>query len=142
VVVFLFTHPLVALFSRSAAFGSAKFTGLNHVRTGGIATRNVGEPELATAGVGAAGSSAGGVTLSKGEGRRTGEPGRTATAMGAEARQPAASARATNSRPAAPSRAAKPTAGRPAAGATAAERAAARRGLQRDGDDQSGRNDS
>ncbi len=32
IVVFLFTHPIVSLFSRSAAFGSARFTGLNHVR--------------------------------------------------------------------------------------------------------------
>lgn len=32
VVVFLFTHPLVSLFSRSAAFGSARFTGLNTLR--------------------------------------------------------------------------------------------------------------
>ena len=40
VVVFLFTHPLVSLFSRSAAFGSARFTGLNHVRAGGVATRS------------------------------------------------------------------------------------------------------
>jgi preprotein translocase subunit SecD len=40
VVVFLFTHPLVSLFSRSAAFGSARFTGLDHVRVGGIATRD------------------------------------------------------------------------------------------------------
>jgi preprotein translocase subunit SecD len=31
-VVFLFTHPLVSVFSRSAAFGSARFTGLDHVR--------------------------------------------------------------------------------------------------------------
>jgi preprotein translocase subunit SecD len=37
VVVFLFTHPLVSLLSRSAAFGSARFTGLNSVREGGIA---------------------------------------------------------------------------------------------------------
>ncbi len=37
VVVFLFTHPLVSLLSRSAAFGSARFTGLNSVRAGGIA---------------------------------------------------------------------------------------------------------
>ncbi len=37
VVVFLFTHPLVSLLSRSAAFGSARFTGLNAVRVGGIA---------------------------------------------------------------------------------------------------------
>ena len=37
VVVFLFTHPLVSLLSRSAAFGSARFTGLNAVREGGVA---------------------------------------------------------------------------------------------------------
>jgi preprotein translocase subunit SecD len=37
VVVFLFTHPLVSLLSRSAAFGSARFTGLNSVREGGVA---------------------------------------------------------------------------------------------------------
>jgi preprotein translocase subunit SecD len=36
VVVFLFTHPIVSLFSRSAAFGSARFTGLNHMRVAGI----------------------------------------------------------------------------------------------------------
>ena len=36
VVVFLFTHPLVSLLSRSAAFGSARFTGLNAAREGGI----------------------------------------------------------------------------------------------------------
>ena len=37
VVVFLFTHPLVSLLSRSSAFGSPRFTGLDSVRTGGIA---------------------------------------------------------------------------------------------------------
>jgi preprotein translocase subunit SecD len=37
VVVFLFTHPLVSLLSRSRAFGSPRFTGLNSVRAGGIA---------------------------------------------------------------------------------------------------------
>jgi preprotein translocase subunit SecD len=42
VVVFLFTHPLVSLFSRSAAFGSARFTGLNAVRAGGIALEGAG----------------------------------------------------------------------------------------------------
>ena len=36
IVVFLFTHPLVSLLSRSRAFGSARFTGLNAVRAGGI----------------------------------------------------------------------------------------------------------
>ncbi len=38
VVVFLFTHPMVSLLSRSRAFGSARFTGLNAVRDGGIAS--------------------------------------------------------------------------------------------------------
>jgi preprotein translocase subunit SecD len=37
VVVFLFTHPLVSLLSRSAKFGSARFSGLASVRSGGIA---------------------------------------------------------------------------------------------------------
>ncbi|MEO9139864.1 MAG: protein translocase subunit SecD [Jatrophihabitans sp.] len=37
VVVFLFTHPVVSLLSRSKAFGSPRFTGLNSVRAGGIA---------------------------------------------------------------------------------------------------------
>ncbi len=32
VVVFLFTHPMVSLLSRSRAFGSPRFTGLNAVR--------------------------------------------------------------------------------------------------------------
>jgi preprotein translocase subunit SecD len=36
VVVFLFTHPLVSLLSRSAAFGSARFTGLDSAREGGV----------------------------------------------------------------------------------------------------------
>ncbi len=36
VVVFLFTHPLVSLLSRSAAFGSARFTGLDAAREGGV----------------------------------------------------------------------------------------------------------
>jgi preprotein translocase subunit SecD len=35
VVVFLFTHPLVSLLSRSKAFGSARFTGLDAVRVAG-----------------------------------------------------------------------------------------------------------
>jgi preprotein translocase subunit SecD len=37
VVVFLFTHPIVSLLARSAAFGSARFTGLDAVRVGGVA---------------------------------------------------------------------------------------------------------
>jgi preprotein translocase subunit SecD len=32
IVVFLFTHPLISLLSRSAAFGSARFTGLDALR--------------------------------------------------------------------------------------------------------------
>ena len=38
VVVFLFTHPIVSVLSRSASFGSARFSGLGSVRVGGIAT--------------------------------------------------------------------------------------------------------
>ena len=127
IVVFLFTHPLVALFSRSAAFGSARFTGLNQARTGGVATRTLPEAELATAGVGA-----GGTMLATG-GRRTAEPAHTATAMGED--QPVSGRpRAAKSRPVVSSGLTTP-----AAGATAAERAAARRSLQRQADDQSGR---
>ena len=36
VVVFLFTHPMISVLSRSTAFGSSRFTGLNAVRSGGI----------------------------------------------------------------------------------------------------------
>ncbi len=36
VVVFLFTHPIVSLLSRSRAFGSPRFTGLDSVRTGPV----------------------------------------------------------------------------------------------------------
>ncbi|MDQ2837043.1 MAG: protein translocase subunit SecD [Actinomycetota bacterium] len=102
VVVFLFTHPLVALFSRSAAFGSAKFTGLDHVRPGGIASRDQrsSAPELVAAGVGSTGSVS----------------------------RPAASSQSATSRStgAATSRS-KPTVDEPVVGETAAERAAARR---------------
>jgi preprotein translocase subunit SecD len=44
VVVFLFTHPIVSLFSRSAAFGSARFTGLDHVRAAGMMPAMAGIP--------------------------------------------------------------------------------------------------
>jgi preprotein translocase subunit SecD len=44
IVVFLFTHPLVSMFSRSSAFGSARFTGLNHVRPGGLLMATAGGP--------------------------------------------------------------------------------------------------
>ena len=55
VVVFLFTHPLVSLFSRSAVFGSARFTGLDHMRAGGVATREQAPTgELVTVGGGLA----------------------------------------------------------------------------------------
>ena len=44
VVVFLFTHPMVSLLSRSRAFGSPRFTGLNSVRVGPV----IAEPTPAT----------------------------------------------------------------------------------------------
>jgi preprotein translocase subunit SecD len=37
VVVFLFTHPIVSFLSRKRAFASARFTGLNAAREGGVA---------------------------------------------------------------------------------------------------------
>jgi preprotein translocase subunit SecD len=37
VVVFLFTHPMVSYLSRKRAFASARFTGLNSAREGGVA---------------------------------------------------------------------------------------------------------
>ena len=45
IVVFLFTHPMVSILSRSAAFGSARFTGLDSVRgnTRRRASRSAGE---------------------------------------------------------------------------------------------------
>ena len=36
VVVFLFTHPMLSVLSRSRSFGSARFTGLNSVRLAGV----------------------------------------------------------------------------------------------------------
>jgi preprotein translocase subunit SecD len=45
VVVFLFTHPMVSLLSRSRAFGSARFTGLANVRAGGI-VRSEDDPQV------------------------------------------------------------------------------------------------
>jgi preprotein translocase subunit SecD len=114
VVVFLFTHPLVSLFSRSAAFGSARFTGLSNVRAGGIATREepVPRPDLVTVGGARAGATAAPTTAAERAAARSGQRTRTPV------RRPAAT----------PERPADVT---PAPGATAAERAAARRGLSR-----------
>jgi preprotein translocase subunit SecD len=110
VVVFLFTHPLVSLFSRSAAFGSARFTGLSNVRTGGIATTEpAAEPDLVTVGGGAPAEPAAPVPAARTSSSQRGRPA---------GRRPAA----------APQR---PADVQPAPGATAAERAAARRGLSR-----------
>ncbi|HEU5268717.1 MAG TPA: SecD/SecF family protein translocase subunit, partial [Jatrophihabitans sp.] len=129
VVVFLFTHPLVSLFSRSAAFGSARFTGLSNVRAGGIATREeaVPEPDLVTVGSGGPASAE----------PAAGAPSRSAPSRSAPARSTPAAAparstqrsRSTGQRPAAPPE--RPADAAPAPGATAAERAAARRGLTR-----------
>ncbi len=151
VVVFLFTHPLVSLFSRSAAFGSAKFTGLSNVRSGGIATREepVSEPDLVT--VGGPASAVGTPDGQPEPGRQPGnrqpgsqqtpsrqpasrQPGNRQSNSGrppAAGRQPATTQRTkpAGSRPAAAPE--RPADAAPAAGATAAERAAARRGLSR-----------
>ena len=134
IVVFLFTHPLVSLFSRSAAFGSARFTGLNHVREQLPARRR--EPVAVGVGAGSgSGSQAGaadedssGPALPAADSRAEAGaeqvgPTERASASGA----PTASDQDRDSadRPPAPGT-------HPAAGTTAAERAAARRGLKRD----------
>ena len=129
VVVFLFTHPLVSLFSRSAAFGSARFTGLSNVRAGGIATREEPAPQPALVTVGAPGRPR------RASGRRPG-PEPAAAHPGAPAGGPAgASGRAAQARR---PRRERPAEATPAPGATAAERAAARRGLSRKPADASG----
>lgn len=117
VVVFLFTHPLVSLFSRSAAFGSARFTGLDHMRAGGIATRDTAPATAELVTVGGGGSA-------------------TAAPAGSEPARPAKSpSRPAASKPAATKPAASKPAGRPGVGATAAERAASRRGLSTPADE-------
>ena len=70
VVVFLFTHPLVSLLSRSAAFGSARFTGLNSVREGGIAQSAPTAEDRRRAGCVAAGGDARRGRRAGGDGRR------------------------------------------------------------------------
>ncbi|MDT4892715.1 MAG: preprotein translocase subunit SecD [Pseudonocardiales bacterium] len=63
VVVFLFTHPLVSLLSRSRAFGSARFTGLDAVRAaGGVTAPPPDEPAPRRRGAKRAASRAGGRT--------------------------------------------------------------------------------
>jgi preprotein translocase subunit SecD len=121
VVVFLFTHPLVSLFSRSAAFGSARFTGLSNVRPGGIATREeaVAEPDLVTVGAGAPATDPAARPAEKPAPRSTPRNRPAARRPAAAPERPAA----------APERPA--SSGQPPPGATAAERAAARRGLAR-----------
>ncbi|MGI8665732.1 MAG: protein translocase subunit SecD [Jatrophihabitans sp.] len=131
VVVFLFTHPLVSLFSRSAAFGSARFTGLDHVRPGGIASRErlIEEPELV--GAGAVASRAGG----------SASGGDVVAAPERPARPTTSKPSAKTATPTGPSTAPAPESSINApVGATAAERAAARRGISgitRDSDDTS-----
>ena len=111
-VVFLFTHPLVSLFSRSASFGSARFTGLDHVRGAGLP---VGQPAMATSGVAAT---------------DFGVP-----AAGAARDQAPTAARAPDRTRAKP----EGTGAKPErTGSSAAERAAARRARQRSDTDPSG----
>lgn len=129
VVVFLFTHPLVSLLSRSRAFGSARFTGLNAVRVGGIAVDEPaavprGEPRRRRAPSGAAepDSRAGTVTLTA---EPDDEPAHDATPP-----RRTTAPRGTSETPGTPVT--------PAQGGTAAERAAARRARMRQRSDQDG----
>lgn len=151
IVVFFFTHPLVSLFSRSAAFGSARFTGLSNVRRGGVALRD--ETAAVAAGPSDIDDAADAATTDV----VTTDAGTTEDAAPVELTKPAprkrpskSAASKTGSDRTGPSKAApataasteptKPAARRPAEapqrpadsapapGATAAERAAARRG--------------
>ncbi|HEU5267892.1 MAG TPA: protein translocase subunit SecD [Jatrophihabitans sp.] len=126
VVVFLFTHPMVSLLSRSRAFGSPRFTGLNSVRTGPV----LPDPE---------------VPAERAKGRRTGAvrkpsaeqraPAAVAVldaddaapepAVDADVEIPAATDPAGDTEPSEPRRRTTPAPG------TAAERAAARRARMR-----------
>jgi preprotein translocase subunit SecD len=129
VVVFLFTHPLVSLFSRSAAFGSARFTGLNAIRSGGIAPAFAGIDE---------GVLPGSAKVSR-RARRLSETHLSTDAdvpaetepSGQSERPDATELPDERERPAEVSTEAIPA-------MTAAERAAARRGLRRDTGDESG----
>ena len=137
VVVFLFTHPIVSLLSRSKAFGSARFTGLNAVRTGGVVPDSVGEapasparrarPEKVAASAKA--KSAPVVLLEEDEVESAVEPDEPVVPPASEDAAPAPTtsrARAATSEPDQPERArSAPEPG------TAAERAAARRAKMR-----------
>ncbi len=137
VVVFLFTHPIVSLLSRSKAFGSARFTGLNAVRAGGVVPDSVGEapasparrtrPEKVAASAKA--KSAPVVLLEEDEVESAVEPDAPVVPPAPEDAAPATApgrARAATSEPDEPERArSAPEPG------TAAERAAARRAKMR-----------
>ena len=131
VVVFLFTHPLVSLLSRSAAFGSARFSGLGSVRAGGIATSDETPPEprrRPTRTRRAAAETSSAVAVLDEEDEDTGTPTEPVEDAGAptdDSAEPES--------PAEPRRRTTPQAG------TAAERAAARRARMREqGDDGKG----
>lgn len=134
VVVFLFTHPLVSLFSRSAAFGSARFTGLNHVRAAGIPSyRSSPAARAATSRRAKRAEASGSVaTLTETEvAADTAEPQDVQTPPAARtAGNQRRGSGETVDQPGSAASAIPPTA-TPAPGATAAERAAARRAAQR-----------
>jgi preprotein translocase subunit SecD len=134
VVVFLFTHPIVSLLSRSKAFGSARFTGLNAVRTGGVVPDSVGEapasparrarPEKVAASAKA--TSAPVVLLEEDEAEPAIEPDEPVAPAAPEAAAPTTKTQAATPEPEEPER----VRSAPEPG-TAAERAAARRARMR-----------
>ena len=128
IVVFFFTHPLVSLFSRSAAFGSARFTGLDHVRSGGVVPSGpiAAESPISTEVATDAGTSAGRATIVI--------PRLPETASGAAGSEDATEVDDEPVTPTAKRKKAPTRAPSSAAGGSAAERAAARRGLTRETD--------
>jgi preprotein translocase subunit SecD len=117
VVVFLFTHPLISLFSRSSAFGSARFTGLNQVRSGGMVVSAAGAEALLVKDE---------PSPRRSPARVKARPERSVTAVVGE--PPAADVAASADADDSTTTPKQPT--RVAVGATAAERAAARRARQ------------
>ncbi|CAN5578686.1 protein translocase subunit SecD [soil metagenome] len=136
VVVFLFTHPLVSLFSRSAAFGSARFTGLNHVRVGGVASYRSSQKSPRSAARSAALAESVESDYAVYDGLAESEPDDPSTVDAGPvppADEPTSPPESAATFEPGPTRAGSATAGS-AAGSTAAERAAARRAAQRERD--------
>jgi preprotein translocase subunit SecD len=123
VVVFLFTHPMLSLLSRSRAFGSPRFTGLNALRPAGGTLPDEEESAARSRGLGAR------VRRPPSRGERSSGTA-VAVAEPETADEPVSDEQTETAEP--PRRRTTPAAG------TAAERAAARRARMRQQRDEGG----